>query len=181
MLNRLMDQRMRGHPYVKSAIDIACWDHSGQSGGLPVCDSAGRTLRRRFSALSRDLAGDARSHGRQASASYRAEGYTRFQLKVGGDAETRHRTHSGPRPSNSSAGDILIADANTGWTQHEALRVADAVRNVDVYIEQPCLTYEECLAVRRHTARPFILDEVIDDIWHGRSRRSRSGYGRNQP
>src|SRR5205807_5407797 len=24
--------------------------------------------------------------------------------------------------------------------------------------------YEECLAVRRHTARPFILDEVIDDL-----------------
>jgi L-alanine-DL-glutamate epimerase-like enolase superfamily enzyme len=38
------------------------------------------------------------------------------------------------------------------------------VRNVDVYIEQPCRTYEECLTVRRKTARPFVLDEVIDDI-----------------
>jgi L-alanine-DL-glutamate epimerase-like enolase superfamily enzyme len=35
---------------------------------------------------------------------------------------------------------------------------------VDVYIEQPCLRYEECLAVRQHTDRPFVLDEVIDDI-----------------
>ena len=59
---------------------------------------------------------------------------------------------------------MLIADANTGWTQHHALRVADAVRHVDVYIEQPCRTYEECLTVRRHTNRPFVLDEVIDDI-----------------
>jgi cis-L-3-hydroxyproline dehydratase len=33
-----------------------------------------------------------------------------------------------------------------------------------VYIEQPCRTYEECLNVRRHTDRPFILDEVIDGI-----------------
>ncbi len=59
---------------------------------------------------------------------------------------------------------MLIADANTGWTQHQALRVADAVRDVDVYIEQPCATYRECLAVRRHTNRPFILDEVVDSI-----------------
>jgi len=26
------------------------------------------------------------------------------------------------------------------------------------------MSYEECLAVRRHTDRPFILDEVIDDL-----------------
>jgi len=38
------------------------------------------------------------------------------------------------------------------------------VRDVDVYIEQPCMTYEQCLAVRRHTNRPFVLDEVIDGI-----------------
>ncbi|MEA3246072.1 MAG: enolase C-terminal domain-like protein, partial [Gemmatimonadota bacterium] len=61
-------------------------------------------------------------------------------------------------------GDRLIADANTGWVQHEAVRVAKAVRDVDVYLEQPCLTYEECLAVRRQTPHPFVLDETIDDI-----------------
>ena len=42
------------------------------------------------------------------------------------------------------------------------MRVVRAVRDVDVYIEQPCLTYEECLAVRRHTDHPFVLDENID-------------------
>src|SRR5581483_2896038 len=60
--------------------------------------------------------------------------------------------------------DTLVADANTGWTQHSAIRVVDAVRDVDVYIEQPCATYDECLAVRRHTNRPFVLDELVDDI-----------------
>jgi L-alanine-DL-glutamate epimerase-like enolase superfamily enzyme len=44
------------------------------------------------------------------------------------------------------------------------MRVADGVRDVNVYIEQPCLSYEECLVVRRHTNRPFVLDEVIDDL-----------------
>ncbi len=36
--------------------------------------------------------------------------------------------------------------------------------DVDVYIEQPCLTYEECLAVRRQIPHPFVLDENVDDI-----------------
>jgi L-alanine-DL-glutamate epimerase-like enolase superfamily enzyme len=44
------------------------------------------------------------------------------------------------------------------------MRVIRAIREVDVYIEQPCLTYEECLSVRQHCDHPFILDEVINDI-----------------
>ena len=96
-------------------------------------------------------------------AGYRAEGYRRFQLKVGGDPDVdiaRIRTVAGVLQT----GDRLIADANTGWTQHEAMRVVKAVRDVDVYIEQPCPTYEECLSVRRHTPHPFILDENIDSL-----------------
>ena len=62
------------------------------------------------------------------------------------------------------SGDKLVADANTGWLKHEAMRVARAVSDVDVYIEQPCLRYEDCLSIRRNVSHPFILDEVIDGI-----------------
>ena len=68
------------------------------------------------------------------------------------------------RPGDAHDINVLIADANTGWLMHQAARVADAVREVDVYIEQPCASYEECLAIRRRTARPFVLDEVIDGL-----------------
>jgi L-alanine-DL-glutamate epimerase-like enolase superfamily enzyme len=96
-------------------------------------------------------------------AGYRAEGYRRFQLKVGGDPDVDiERIRAGAAKLES--GDRLVADANTGWTQHEAMRVVRAVRDVDVYIEQPCLTYEECLSVRRHTDHPFVLDENIDSV-----------------
>jgi L-alanine-DL-glutamate epimerase-like enolase superfamily enzyme len=44
------------------------------------------------------------------------------------------------------------------------MRVAKAVRDVDVYIEQPCRTYDECLSVRRHIDHPFVLDETIDSL-----------------
>jgi L-alanine-DL-glutamate epimerase-like enolase superfamily enzyme len=96
-------------------------------------------------------------------AEYRAQGYTRFQLKVGGDPDQDIERIRQVRAILSPT-ERLVADANTGWTQHEAMRVARAVSDLDVYIEQPCLTYEECLSVRRHTNQPFVLDENIDGL-----------------
>src|SRR5947209_535981 len=36
-LNHRMDAALKGHPYVKSAIDMACWDLLGKAAGQPVC------------------------------------------------------------------------------------------------------------------------------------------------
>jgi L-alanine-DL-glutamate epimerase-like enolase superfamily enzyme len=47
---------------------------------------------------------------------------------------------------------------------HQAVRVVRGVQEVDVYMEQPCLSYEECLAIRQRTTHPFVLDESIDGI-----------------
>jgi cis-L-3-hydroxyproline dehydratase len=161
-INRRMDQLLRGHPYVKTAIDMACWDILGKVTGQSVTTLLGGRASDDV-ALYRAISQDTPDRMAARVGAYRAEGYSKFQLKVGGEPDTdveRIRAAAAQlRP-----GDVLIADANTGWTQHQALRVADAVRDVDVYIEQPCLRYEECLVVRRHTDRPFVLDEVIDDI-----------------
>ena len=40
-LNRTMDAALKGHPYVKSAIDMAAWDVLGQVAGMPVCELLG--------------------------------------------------------------------------------------------------------------------------------------------
>ena len=40
-VNSVMDQAMKGHPYVKSALDMACWDIVGKVAGLPVCELLG--------------------------------------------------------------------------------------------------------------------------------------------
>ena len=42
---------------------------------------------------------------------------------------------------------MLIGDSNTGWTSGQALRVANAVKNIDVFIEQPCPTYRYIMAM----------------------------------
>ena len=161
-LNRRMDAVLKGHPYVKSGIDIACWDILGQATGMPVCELLGGRYGEDVH-LYRAISQESPEEMAAKVAGYRAEGYRRFQLKVGGDPDVDiariFAVAAKLRP-----GDRLVADANTGWLQHEAVRVVRAVRDVDVYIEQPCLTYEECLAVRRNTDHPFVLDEVIDGI-----------------
>ncbi len=161
-LNRTMDAALKGHPYVKSGIDIACWDILGQAAGMPVCELLGGRYGDDFH-LYRAISQESPAEMARRVAGYRAEGYRRFQLKVGGDPDTdieRIRAVA----ATLLPGDRLVADANTGWTQHEAMRVVRAVRDIDVYIEQPCLTYEECLSVRRHTNHPFVLDENIDGL-----------------
>ncbi len=162
LLNSLMDAALRGHPYVKSGIDIACWDILGQATGLPVCDLLGGRFGEDVH-LYRAISQESPEAMAGRVAGYRGEGYRRFQLKVGGDPDVdilRIRAVAAVLKS----GDRLIADANTGWTQHEAMRVVKGVADVDVYIEQPCLTYDECLSVRRHTPHPFVLDETIDGL-----------------
>jgi L-alanine-DL-glutamate epimerase-like enolase superfamily enzyme len=161
-LNHRMDAALKGHPYVKSGIDIACWDLLGKACGLPVCVLMGGRFGESIQ-LYRAISQQGPAEMAANVAGYRAEGYTRFQLKVGGDPDTDIERIRAVRAMLLPT-DRLVADANTGWTQHEAVRVARAVRDVDVYIEQPCLTYEECLAVRRMTDHPFVLDENVDSL-----------------
>ena len=161
-LNHRMDAALKGHPYVKSGIDIACWDILGQATGLPVCVLMGGRFGENIK-LYRAISQEDPDIMAKKVAGYRAAGYTRFQLKVGGDPDTDIERIRAVR-GMLVASDRLVADANTGWTQHEAMRVVRAVKDIDVYIEQPCLTYEECLSVRRHTDHPFVLDENIDNL-----------------
>lgn len=161
-LNQFMDAAMKGHPYVKSGIDIACWDILGQVAGVPVCTLLGGRWGDDF-VLYRAISQQPPEVMAQNVAAYREEGYRRFQLKVGGDPnEDIARIHAVAEVLQP--GDKLVADANTGWLMHEAARVVRGVKDVDVYIEQPCVSYEECLSIRERTDHPFVMDEVIDGM-----------------
>ena len=162
VLNRRMDAALKGHPYVKSGIDMACWDILGQATGQPVCHLLGGRYGDDF-VLYRAISQESPEEMASKVAGYRDDGYRRFQLKVGADPQMdieRIRMIADLlEPS-----DKLIADANTGWLMHEAARVVRAVDDIDVYIEQPCLSYDECLSIRRRTSHPFVLDEVVDGL-----------------
>ncbi len=161
-MNELMDWALLGHPYVKSAIDMACWDLLGKETGKSVCDLMGGKFGESV-ALYRAISQRPTDEMAENVAEHRADGYTKFQLKVGGDPqEDVGRIHA--VADILTAGEVLVADANTGWRVDNAIRVVNAVRDRDVYIEQPCRSYEHCLTVRRKTSLPFILDENITSI-----------------
>jgi L-alanine-DL-glutamate epimerase-like enolase superfamily enzyme len=158
----VMDRHMKGHPYVKSPIDIACWDILGKAAGVPVSTLLGG---RQGDAIRcyRAISQDTPEQMALRVAHYRADGYHSFQLKVGSDVATDigriETVAAGLQPD-----EILVADANTGWLPHEAARVVHAVRGLDLYIEQPCLTFKDNLEIRRKTHHPFVLDESIDSV-----------------
>lgn len=161
-INRKMDYLLKGHPYVKSGIDMACWDILGQSTDTPICILLGGRYGDDVP-LYRAISQRPAHEMAENVAAYKAEGYKKFQLKVGGNAnDDIDRIRAVRKVLDSS--DVLVADANTGWLQHDAMRVAKKVSGLDVYIEQPCTSYQECRSIREHTDLPFILDEVIDSV-----------------
>lgn len=40
-IERLVDHRMAGHPYVKAALDMVCWDLAARAAGQPVAEFLG--------------------------------------------------------------------------------------------------------------------------------------------
>ena len=159
-VNAVMDRALRGHPYAKAPIDIACWDILGKQTGQPLHLLLGGRRQdkvRLYRAISQDTPETMAARAEQ----YAKEGYARFQLKVGGDADADIARIRAARSALAPA-DLLVADANTGWNRHQAARVTAAISDLDVFVEQPCPSYEDCLSIRRRTALPLVLDEVID-------------------
>ncbi len=162
LLNERMDLALGGHNYVKSPVDIACWDILGQAAGLPVATLLGGRYRESYPPY-RAIPQRSAEEMAEDVTRFRERGYRRFQLKVGGEVNADIcRIHACADVLDEN--DILVADANTGWLSHEAIRVANAVADRDVYIEQPCPTLEECLLVRRNTRLPMVLDEIIRGV-----------------
>ena len=161
-IERVMDRALKGHPYAKSALDAACWDLLGQSVGLPVHMLLGGKLTD-GAPMYRVVPQKPRDEAVAEMEGYRRDGYRHFQIKVGNDWR-------GDIERIEAAAEIVqcdeqvYADANTGWTVGEAVRVVQAVRALGIMIEQPCETYEECLHVRARTDLPMKLDECVTGL-----------------
>lgn len=161
-LNRRMDHVLKGHPYAKSAIDMACWDLVGKNAEQPLAEMLGG----RFGdtvALYRSVPQAEPARMAEQARRYVEAGYTRIQVKVGLDPDedvTRIEAVRDALPRDV----VLFADANSGWNTHQARRFLRATRALDYYLEQPCGSYEENLALRGDCDRPLILDESIDSL-----------------
>ncbi len=163
VLHDRMDAVLSGHAYAKSALDVACWDAAAKAQGVSVTTLLGGLRNESFPlyvAVPLGAPGAMADH----AAALRAEGVTRFQLKVGDDPRLdadRVEAVLG----RCGPGDLVIADANGRYTTQQGVVAARLLAGFDgVYIEQPCPTLEACRYVREHTALPFVLDECIADV-----------------
>ena len=132
LINNTMDKVLKGHPYCKSAIDMACWDILGKVTGLPVCDLLGGRLGSSegfplYRAISQDTAANMVAN---VSKYVLDDKYRKFQLKVGGNyKEDIERIIAVREILNRLSAQLgietmpLMCDANTGWLRHEAMQV----------------------------------------------------------
>lgn len=160
VINQTMNDWLMGSLNAKSAIDIACWDIAAKAVGKPLFELLGGPLQAKAKGYAAVELG-ALEQVIPDMEMYRAKGYRHFQIKSKTNdldmaiARLRHADQ------NRQPGEILVADANKAWQPHEALRVLRMTEDIDFYVEQPCLTYEECLSIRRQTRQPMILDECM--------------------
>ncbi len=164
-LNAVMDRALQGHPYVKSALDVACWDVWGRALGVPVHQLLGGRHQESLPMYRSISQGPPPWMAEQADR-FRAAGYDQIQVKVG-DRPDEDAARLRAVAAGSPTGETILADGNRGWRRDEALRFAAATADIPYILEEPCDRYEDNLAVRRRAPQPFKLDESLqgtDDL-----------------
>ncbi len=162
-IQRRMHGSLLGHPYAKSALDVAAWDAAATLMGRPVCELLGGRVSPTLPLYKAVPLGPTEEMVAFVEAQ-RRHGIRRFQLKVGADPrEDAHRVLG--VVAATSDDDHLIADANCGWNLQDAVIAARLLDKADrLILEQPCSTLRACQEVRKHTTLPMVLDEVITDL-----------------
>lgn len=161
-VGRLMDTVFKGHPYIKSALDMACCDLAARAAGVPLVTLLGGREGESAELYKVVTHGPLDTMAANA-ARIVADGFDRLQVKVGGDVGgdiDRVHAVAGAVPK----GTVIFCDANAGWTPFQARQFADATRHVDYVFEQPCTTIDECLSVRRMLDKPMVLDESVASL-----------------
>lgn len=158
-IEQLMDHAVQGHGYAKAPFDAACWDIWGKATDQPVWMLLGGKLTDGAPLYRVAPQNDTKATIEELN-QHRKSGYRQFQIKVGADWESdiERIKHIVPL---LEPGEKAMADANQGWRVDDAIRVANATRDLEYIFEQPCRTYEECQQVRRHVSQPMKLDECV--------------------
>jgi cis-L-3-hydroxyproline dehydratase len=163
VVNARLDEELNGHPYAKSALDMACWDLAGRLAGVRVCDLLGGRLADTLDVYRAISLGEPEAMAEQARR-FAEAGYRRLQVKVGEDPTTDvERVRSVRRAVGAEI--VLFADANGGWTTRDArLFLARLEDEAGIVLEQPCLMIAECARLRPACPWPIVLDESIDSL-----------------
>ena len=90
-------------------------------------------------------------------------GIDRFQLKVGNEPGTDvARTRACVEAGGLST--VVVADANGGWDLASARVAIHGMRDLGVFVEQPCRSTADSAAAHRGSPLPLVLDESVSTL-----------------
>ncbi len=160
-IDEAMEAVLPGLAYTKAAVDMACWDLFGRWVGLPCYRLLGGLARDRLALASSVSTGTPDEMVAKVEA-FRAKGYVAHSIKVGGSDAAADVARIRAVLAARRPGEDYLVDANRGWTQDTALKVASQLDGEDFTLEQPCATYRECRALKPALRQPLALDESLD-------------------
>ncbi len=162
LMDRL-DHFLHGHDYAKSAVDTALWDLTAQVAGLPLYSLLGGRRQQTMPLYHSITCVAPDEMARMAREAYQS-GIRQFQAKLGADADWRADVERLAKVREAVGdGPLVYGDWNCGASRLDATRVGRAVAHLDIMLEQPCRTLDQCAAVRSATGLPMKMDECAHD------------------
>ncbi len=158
-INRTMDQTLPGHPYAKSALDIACWDILGRSCAMPLWRLMGERETVPVE-INSSISTGTPEEMLAAIAKAAARGYRVHSAKIGGTDPGADIARIEAISAGLPQGHRVTFDVNRAWTPATAIQVLNTVSARD-WIEQPCETLDQCSHVAARVAQPVMLDECM--------------------
>ncbi len=160
---RKLDAFLQGHLHAKSIVDMAFWDLFGKAVNQPLYTLLGGRTQADMP-LYHSITCIAPEDMARIAKDAHATGIRQFQVKLGADKnweadaerliKVREAVGDGP---------LVYGDWNCGASKLQATRTGRAVAHLDVMLEQPCKTLEDCAAVRQATGLPMKIDEGAFD------------------
>ena len=163
-IHRLMDRAIKGNPFAKTAVDMACYDATGKDLGVPASTLLGGRHRDRISVGQsigiKDTA-DAVADARMYVDDW---GFNSIKIKVGGDpAEDLERSK---RIIDEVGDDVPVRiDANQGFTVDVAIPFFTELEEYGdlLFVEQP-VSKTDLVGMSRVTGAittPVLADETV--------------------
>jgi L-alanine-DL-glutamate epimerase-like enolase superfamily enzyme len=163
MLTDSMDRMLIGNPFTKAALEMALLDLKGKILGVPVYKLLGGSRRSSKIPLKFSIGAFPPQQAAKVAMHAADLGLKGAKVKVGLNVEGDIARVQAVR---SEMGDDfrLAVDANSGWTEADAVRALPALERLGVNaIEQPLRRgdFRGCYRIRQRTHIPLMLDESV--------------------
>ena len=153
--------RGRSWSGIAFGLETAGYDLLGKAGGLPVSDLLGGRLGEGvddYFSISEPTIEKIRKRLAIAGSERKV-----IQLKLGIGSPGDDAEQVSAALSNMADWQILLADANGGWSVDTACEIISSFNDPRIVWEEACSTYDENTEVARRTGQPVMVDQCVKE------------------